>query len=235
MVDSSSLAISAALVSNWEQAIRHNKEILKGNPENIEALNRLGFAFSKVGDYKKACQVYGKVLSIDQYNAIAVKNLEKYKQHYKSPKPNGYQTITAISPTLFLEEPGKTKVVALVNVASKSILATLSIGQAVSLFPKRHTIEVRDEKKIYIGALPDDLSYRLKQMIDNGNRYLVFIKSVGKNCTTVFVKELKRGKKSKYQPTFSSRMESSSLSARRDAPAGEEDGAFPDPAEDSDE
>lgn len=201
MSDLQNEAIVAALANDWTRALEANLAILKDRPEDTEALNRLAYAYSRIGNFTRACTVYKQVLSLDKYNAIATKNLEKYLQKKRVKKTNGLNTI--LSPALFLEEPGKTKIMMLINVAPISILSNLSIGQLVLLTPKRFSIEVRDESKIYLGALPDDVSFRLKKLIDLGNKYSAFVKSVGKNSLTIFVKELFRSKKSKYLPAFS--------------------------------
>lgn len=196
-------AIQAALENNWERAITCNQDILAQQPEDIEALNRMAYAYSRIGDFAKACSVYRKVLVLDHYNAIALKNLHKFNKQPKMTKKHVHDhEASVVSPTLFLEEPGKTKVVTLINVAPTGVLIALKVGQPVHLFPKGHKVEVRDEKKNYLGALPDDLSFHLKKLMRLGNRYAIFVKGVGKNTVSVFVKETKRSKRNSVGPTF---------------------------------
>ena len=196
-------AIQAALSSNWEQAISYNQEILGKDPNDVEALNRLAFAHTQTGDYPTACDFYKKVLELDKYNQIAVKNLKKYDQQDGS-KVRLKSNRVAISPTLFLEEPGKTKVVTLINNAPSSVIIALGVGEEVTLVPKRFTIEVRDSENVYLGALPDDLSFHLRQLIEKGNEYQIYIKGISKNSITIFIKEIKRAKSVAHRPTFES-------------------------------
>lgn len=189
-----SSAIEAALESNWKKAIEINKLILKEQPKDVDALNRLGFAYLKCGNFKKSKISFEKALKIDPFNPIASKNLKKLKGTNNRVINNNNHKI---SPNVFLEEPGITKTVSLVNLANKSILSFLHCGQAVNLIPKKNKIEVRSEDNIYLGVLPDDLSYRLRKLIRLGNLYCAFIKAIDEQELVIIVREVKRGKKVK--------------------------------------
>jgi hypothetical protein len=101
-----------------------------------------------------------------------------------------------------LEEPGKTKVVDCINAAPMNTLTSLTCGQEVYLKPKKHTVEVRDQHDKYLGALPDDVAFKMIKFIAAGNTYSIFVKGVAKNCISVFIREMKRGKKLQNQPSF---------------------------------
>jgi len=194
-------AIAAALVQDWKKAIVVNAAILKTNPKDLDALCRLGFAYLKSGQLTIAKRVYQKVLAIDQYNQIATKNLKKLVTLKKKDIDSG--TYGVMSPMIFLEEPGKTKIVECVRVAPASVLSTLSAGQEVTLKVKPHTVEIRSQQT-YVAALPDDMSYKLNKMIAAGNTYQVIVKSVDKKSVKVLLRELSRGKKFAKQPSFTS-------------------------------
>jgi hypothetical protein len=194
-------AIAAALKQNWQLAVDINIEISKTNKNDIDALNRLGFAYLKLCKVKDAKKTFEKVISIDHYNQIALKNIAKL-EHITEDNIESLAINTAMSPLLFLEDPGKTKVVQCVNVAPEKILATLHCGQAIQLQAKNHCIEIRDHEQHYLGALPDDLSFRLIKLLEADNAYQVNIKSIDKNSLTVFIRELSRGKKFINQPSF---------------------------------
>ncbi|MFH2019359.1 MAG: tetratricopeptide repeat protein, partial [bacterium] len=68
-------AISSSLNSDWEIAIELNSLILKDEPNNIAALNRLARAYTELNQKESAKTVYNKVLTLDKYNQIALKNL----------------------------------------------------------------------------------------------------------------------------------------------------------------
>jgi tetratricopeptide (TPR) repeat protein len=193
-------AINAALSQNWKEAIRINLSILKIQKDDIASLCRLGYAYLKSGQMKEAKKTYEKVLSLDQYNQIADKNLKKLLTLKKKDLESDSQV--ALSPMMFLEEPGITKIVECINVAPPQTLATLSAGQEVTFKSKNHCIEIRTTQQTYLGALPDDLSFRLLKLIEAGNTYRVIVKGIEKNGLKVLIRETARGKKFANQPTF---------------------------------
>lgn len=199
-------AIEASLAGDFERAITINKKILASDKKNVEALNRLGCAYFGLGNFKKAQEVYRKALKIDPYNNIILKNLKRISQ-VKGSINNKSKGFPLKIEDLFLTEPGKTKVVSLVNLPSTNVILQFSAGAPVNLIPKRRTISVyfNDENKkrgVYLGSLPDDLSFRLLRLIKNGYRYNAYIKNVSKKNLTIIIKELSRGKKFQNQPSF---------------------------------
>lgn len=193
-------AVEAALAQNWKEAIRLNTIILKENKDNTEALSRLAYAYLKIGKITLAKQSYEKVLTLDQYNQIAQKNLKKLtilkKKHLET------QATQAISPLIFLEEPGRTKIVDCIHVAPPNILSGLSAGQEVVLKARNHCVELRTANNLYLGALPDDISFKLIKFLSGGNLYQAVVKGVEKNVLKVILREVKRGKRFANQPSF---------------------------------
>src|SRR6266567_1694705 len=101
-------AIQTALVGDWQRAIDLNQLILQEDPDDIDTLNRLAFAFLSLGNPKDAKALYEKVLVLDMQNPIAIRNLKRLDD----------VTIKRSNITinnLFIEEPGKTKVIDLIN------------------------------------------------------------------------------------------------------------------------
>ncbi len=195
-------AVQAALLGNWQEAIKINKKILKNHPNDINTLNRLGYAYQAANDLVKSKSVYQKALKLDKYNAIAIKNLERLSL-WKGKKrlQNGSQALSNSS-DLFLEEPGKTKLIPLINLAPLSTISLLRPSQTVQLCVKRKGVVVLTEDKKYIGALPDDLAFKLMRFLKNHYQYSSFIKSAEKGSVTVFIREIKRGKRLQNQPSF---------------------------------
>jgi len=193
------LAIKKALAGHWDEAIELNQKILKDEPENVDALNRLARALAQKGQIKKAQKTYRKVLKFDRFNPIAKRNLEKLK---KTKKANAAPLDQ--NPDNFLEEPGKTKVVPLVRLGSQENLLSLNPSQPLVLEPKTKSISLYTKEGQYVGRLPDDLSLKLSWLINRGNRYKVFVKVVEKNRVLIFIRETKRSKRNKNYPSFSS-------------------------------
>ncbi|MBI2314545.1 hypothetical protein HYU93_00575 [Candidatus Daviesbacteria bacterium] len=156
-------AIEAALDSKWEEALKINKKILKLDPQNVDALNRQAKACMELGKCSSAKRTYSEVLKLDPYNPIALKNLKIMK----SFRSNGQSFIacspTKLSPSLFLQEPGKTKIVSLLKVAEPQKLSHVFCGMKVGMAIKNRRITVTDPLGNYLGVLPDDISHQLKK------------------------------------------------------------------------
>ena len=205
----SRLAIECALSANWQDAVKINEKILKLDTQNVEALNRLARALCCLGHMAKANKTYQKALEIDPYNVIAKKNQEKIGKLKAEVKPvengyinsNGHTNIQNLS-GIFVFEPGKTKVINLLNLASPSILATLNCGDKVIITAKKHSITIGKEDGTYLGALPDDLSFKLIALITGGNKYEVYVKYATTKSLTIFIRETERSLKYINQPSF---------------------------------
>lgn len=197
-IDLTNLAIETALCSNWKQAIKVNKEILKHNKCDLEALLRLAHAFEAIGQPTLAKRFNNKVLKIDKFNPIAKRNILRLKTT-KSRKNSRNQITSA---DFYLEEPGKTKIVTLINIASPAALMKLSASEQLNAVVGKRFIYYHDQQKHYVGRLPDDLSKRLIRLINNGNEYITVVKDVNKKMLQVFIKETKKGKKNKTIISF---------------------------------
>jgi len=101
------LAIQQALASQWEEAATTNRNILNLFPNEAEAYNRLGKAYSELGQYTEARQAYSQTLKYSPNNTIARKNLDRLSLLQEAPTlaPGGAERI---DPRLFIEETGKT-------------------------------------------------------------------------------------------------------------------------------
>jgi tetratricopeptide (TPR) repeat protein len=199
-----SQAIQTALVGDWNNAVNLNQQILVETPDDIDTLNRLAFAFLSLGQIKDAKNLYEKVLSLDMKNPIAIRNLKRLNDT-KTKKSNIPLN------NLFIEEPGKTKVIELLNVADKKVIAYLRSGERIELRIKRSKIFAIDSENQYIGMLPDDICQRLIKFMKAGNQYEAYIRTVDSNRACIFVRETKRIKKFRDQPSFVS-MEKAKLS-----------------------
>jgi tetratricopeptide (TPR) repeat protein len=158
-------AIRAALSGDWEAAVEFNLEILENSPQNVAALNRLGHAYTELGQKEVAKDAYEQVLKIDKYDTIATKNI-KLLPHQKNNMAN-----IPLSQEDFIELPGLTKSTILIKVASRDILLSLVCKQKLNLVPRTHLVAVTTEDNVCIGSLPDDLSLKLKSLIKDGYEY----------------------------------------------------------------
>ena len=205
MLTLKSQAIQTALVGDWLTAINLNQQILHEEPDDIDTLNHLAFAFLSSGNPKDAKNLYEKVLMLDMKNPIAIRNLKRLNDVNLKRMP-----ITINN--MFIEEPGKTKVMELINIADKKVIAHLRSGEKLDLKIKRSKIFAYDLEDQFIGMLPDDICQRLINFMSAGNEYEAYVRTVDSNKISVFLREVKRVNKFKNQPSFVSGSEKTKLS-----------------------
>lgn len=207
MVDSptslTQVAISAALSCDWEQALKINQKIIESDPKNVDALNRLARAHFELGNLKKSKKFYQEALKNDPYNQISQKFLKRIETFSKrGAKTINHNSPSQIDSNSFIEEPGKTKLVALLKVAEPHKLSLLSPGEPVKLVTKNRSVVITDQQGSYLGVLPDDLSHHLLRLIKGGNKYQALIKTLKTNGLSVLIRELFRSSRFKNQPSF---------------------------------
>ncbi len=188
-------AIKSAQEERWEDAQQLNLEILEQDPNNIGALNRLGFSYLQSAQNDKAKDVYERVLSLDKANAVAKKYLEviKKKQPVKLPK--------ALKHNEYIDEPGKTRSVTLTRLAGSDVIQEMSIGSNCTLDATKSRISVKADG-VYIGSLPDDLASRIRPLIEAGTEYSAKVQSLKNNSVTLFIREIRRGKGVEHIASF---------------------------------
>jgi tetratricopeptide (TPR) repeat protein len=194
-------AIQATLLGEWQDATVLNKALLSKNPKDIDALNRLAYAFTALGKIKNAKSTYKKVLQLDILNQIAIKNIKRLSE--LDPEQLAKNVLFAKhANSIFLEETGKTKIISLINTAQPKTIALLATGQSILISIKRSKIFIQNQNQQYLGVLPDDIGRRLIKLIKGGNVYEACIKSATEHNVSVFRKEAKRASKYKNQPSF---------------------------------
>lgn len=188
-------AVNAAKIQDWDAAVTHNQGLLDLNENDIGALNRIGVAYSQLQKLDEAREVFERVLAVDKSNAIAKKNLYKLDNH-QTP------TIPHFSTQDFIEEPGKTRTVELHRLAGKNVLESLAIGQECQLKSKNRYISIETKDNVYVGALPEDISFRLAKLVESGNTYYACIRSFSNSHVSIYIKELDRSAENQYVNSF---------------------------------
>lgn len=196
-------AIEAAMNGAWEEAISINKKIITTYRDDLGAHLRLGFACLQLNKLPAAKKIFKLALQIQPKNNIAEDHLEKIQILQSKKRKISCNTIK-YHPDLFIDLPGKTRTVHLVNEGKKEILAGLNIGEEVVLKEKRRKLEVRSMDDAYIGCLPDDISKRLTYFIKEKSIYTTHIKQIELTDVVVFIREFSKGKKVKQYPSFPS-------------------------------
>lgn len=203
-------AIEYAKAGEWEKAVEVNQQISEENPNDIAALNRLGFCYIQLNKKSEAIAAYEKVLGLEKVNSIAKKYLDLLNRNVKIQRQqsNVFED--------FVEEPRKTKVVPLDRLADPKVLSKLSVALSCVLKPKGRYVTVQTPEGEYIGSLPEDISLHLSQLIKTGNEYLCLIRSVSKQECVVFIKEKFVSEENKHTPSFLVQAKGAQLDADED-------------------
>jgi tetratricopeptide (TPR) repeat protein len=168
-------AIQQAQSGQWAEAVETNQNILNLFPFEPDAYNRLGKAYSELGQYAEARQAYSQTLKYSPNNSIAKKNLERLSQLQEEPVQVHSGGADRIDPRLFIEETGKTGTTPLINIAPAAVLARVGVGDRVQLHVIGHTIMVRNSAGEDIGQIEPHLANRLINFMEGGNRYAAAI------------------------------------------------------------
>lgn len=188
-------AIDAAIKQDWDKAILLNLKLLELKPHHIPTLNRLAKAYKEAGKSTKALNTYSQVIELDPFNSIALKNLKQLKHNQTGSNQKCSYIIN------FIEEPGRTKSIHLTRLGNQRALSMIQPGQIVDLVIKKHCIAVHNFNE-YIGSIPDDISYKLKPIIESGTIFQSAVKSASDKEVIIFIRELKRSDKYRYSFTF---------------------------------
>jgi len=181
-------AIQQAQAGQWEEALITNKNILNMYPTEAEAYNRLGKAYSELGQYAEARQAYTQTLKYNPNNTIAKKNLNRLALLQEEPVQVQSGT-ERIDPRLFIEETGKTGITELINLASSPVLAKVAVGDRVHLRVNGHTLLVRNAAGEDIGQVEPRLANRLINFMEGGNRYAAAILAMEQGQVRLIIRE----------------------------------------------
>jgi tetratricopeptide (TPR) repeat protein len=200
-------AVDAAVAQKWEDAAALNKKILDIDANNVDANLRMGFAMLQLEKIKEAKKYYQKALKLQPKSPVALENLDRISilEESSGGKKPGIGIKATLDPSLFLEIPGKTRSVTLVNLGQKNHLAELDIGEKVDLKLRKRKIEIRTMNGDFIGYLPDDVSKRIIFFIEAKSEYSAHVKEANSTKVVIFVKEEKKGAKVAHYSSFPSK------------------------------
>ena len=180
-------SIALAIEGKWQDAVSANKEIVENFPNDVNAYNRLGRAYTELGDYAQARAAYEKAIAIDGYNTIAKKNLSRLS---RLGETGGNHEGHKIEPQVFIEEVGKAGVVNLTHIAKPDVLAKMVAGEAVMLKPSGAALSVENDNGDILGQVGSKTGQRLVKLIEGGNKYTAAIVSSSEENVTVIIREI---------------------------------------------
>ena len=181
-------AVKLAMQNQWQEAVDLNRQIIDLAPEEGEAWNRMGKAFSELGRYSEARDAYNETLTRDPNNAIAQKQVRRLSLLIEA-SPEGEQARTKLDPRLLVEETGKTGLFELRSPAKAPVLARMTAGDEVLLKPEGNTVRVENGSGETLGLLPARAALRLIELLNGGNRYVAGVVSVAESGIRVLVRE----------------------------------------------
>lgn len=180
-------SIALAIEGKWQEAIGANKSIIENFPNDVNAYNRLGRAYTELGDYAQARAAYEKAIEIDVYNSIAKKNLNRLSRLGQAGTGHeGHK----IEPQQFIEEVGKAGIVNLTHVAPPEVLAKMVAGEAVVLKVDGANLSVENDHAEYLGQVGNKTGQRLVKLMEGGNKYTAAIVSASEASVTVIIREV---------------------------------------------
>ncbi len=194
-------AVSLALQGRWQEAVAANKGILEKFPDDVETYNRLGRALMEIGEYAEAKNAYGRTLEVDPFNSIAKKNLNRISLVGKRAAKAEVHKHKVVA-DIFVEETGKARVVKLVSLAAKEVVAKMAPGEEVSLYVEGQRLLVKNKEGEYLGEVEPKYGARLAKLAKLGNRYIAAINSLGDKDLKAIVREVYQHPSQAGRPSF---------------------------------
>jgi tetratricopeptide (TPR) repeat protein len=179
-------AIALAMQNRWDDAAKVNQSILDAFPDDTDALNRLGRAFTELGRYREARESYQGTVQRDPSNTIARKNLARLATlKVEQAPPSGEK----VDPRMFIAETGKTGVFTLQNPAARDVLAKFAAGDQLILRPDGRILRVESMGGSPLGTVDPKIGQRLIEFIRSGNSYAAAVMANEDGNIRVFVRE----------------------------------------------
>ena len=194
-------AINLALQSKWAEAAQVNRAILDRFGPEEETLNRLGKAYTELGQVDEAVTAYEGSLKVNPVNPIAHKNLTRLRslRAGKAPVPASQAKLDIDA---FIEETGKTAVTALHVHADETACSKVSGGDPVKLIPEGDSMTVETARGIALGHLEHVMGRRLIKFIEGGNRYSGAVASCDGTNIKIILRETYQDPKFHGKPSF---------------------------------
>jgi tetratricopeptide (TPR) repeat protein len=194
-------AINQALQSRWAEAVQVNRAILDRFGPDEETLNRLGKAYTELGQFDDAITAYEGSLKVNPVNPIAQKNLARLHA-LRSGKAAVPTSRGKLDVDAFIEETGKTALTALHVHADADACSKVSGGDPVTLIPDGDSMLVQTGRGISLGHLDHVLGRRLIKLIDGGNRYSGAVATCEGTSIKIILRETYQDPKLHGKPSF---------------------------------
>lgn len=165
-------ALAAAKAGRWDDALAANTELQALDPNSAETQNRLGKALSELGRYREAHAAYARAREIEPHNLIAQRNLERLHTLRDLPDEpaTGHGVVRSYA---FIEETGKTTIVALVRPAEVAVRSRVLAGDPleVRIDDVAECVTIHTLDGVYVGEVEPRIAERIVRLNRDGNRY----------------------------------------------------------------
>jgi len=193
-------AIELALANRWVEAVQVNRGIMDRFGPDEDTLNRLGKAYTELGQLNDATEAYKSTLKMNPVNPIAVKNLSKLQAlRGGQPVPTSKAKVDVDA---FIEETGKTSLTALHVHAEGDPCSKVAGGDPVKLIVAGDTMNVETSRGIVLGHLEHALGRRLIKFLEGGNRYSGAVATCDGGAVKIIVRETYQDPKFFGRPSF---------------------------------
>jgi hypothetical protein len=184
-------AITLAMQGRWQEAVDLNKQIVDTTPDDAEAHNRLGKAYTELGQIALARAAYEQSLQADPANLIAQRNLDRLSliKEDEAAEKRARAGSHSLDPRFFMEETGKTGVTTVQSNASRDMLATLTAGDEVKLVRHGSILTITTKDGTQLGQVETALAARLSRLMQTGNEYQVGIVGVEGHVIRIIIRE----------------------------------------------
>src|ERR1700730_10357152 len=193
-------AIELALANRWVEAGQVNPGIMDRLGPDEDTLNRLGKAYTELGQLTEATDAYKGTLKMNPVNPIAVKNLSKL-QGLRGGQP-GPSSKAKVDVDAFIEETGKTSLTALHVHAARDPCSKVAGGDPVKLIVAGDTLNVETARGVALGHLEHALGRRLIKFLEGGNRYSGAVATCEGGAVKIIVRETYQDPKFFGRPSF---------------------------------
>ncbi|MDQ6883566.1 MAG: tetratricopeptide repeat protein [Candidatus Dormibacteraeota bacterium] len=194
-------AIELALASRWAEAAQVNRAIVDRFGVDEDTLNRLGKAYTELGQIEDAVEAYKSTLKSNPVNPIALKNLAKL-QALRGGKAAVPVSKAKVDVDAFIEETGKTSMTALHVHNDGDPCSQVAGGDPVKLIVAGDTMSVETARGVKLGHLDHALGRRLIKFIEGGNKYSGAVATCEGNAIKVIVREIYQDPKFFGRPSF---------------------------------
>ncbi len=182
-------AVRLAMNGEWAEAVQVNREILEAEPDNVEAMNRLGKALTELGEPGQALDAFRRALALSPGNPIATKNVERLLMETSSGSATAARACNGaggtLKPRMFIADSGKSADVTLL--ASSG--ANPSPGTPVTLAASGSTLGVMAPDGVCLGLVPPNIARRLLCLMAGGNRYEGAVSGSANGAVRVVLRE----------------------------------------------